>query len=185
MLVKLFKCLVCDKTILCSECYFGWKHQNHDKFIGKLSKRADWEVTARSQFNINKLNASLEYLKKFGSERGSGSGQVDFQALMGPKYEQFMLLQVKKPNMMEHLLSCFLDVEKEVHKTYKKIDFGAEQLQCCMCRRKNIVGMRRLACKHFMDEKCLRFVLKGGFLQCPLDKEHLLPGLKGETVNVI
>ena len=54
-----------------------------------------------------------------------------------------------------------------------------------MCRKKNIVGMRRLPCKHFIDEKCLRFVLKGGFLQCPLDKEYFLLGLKGEVVNVV
>ena len=138
-------------------------------------------MSTRSQFNIKKLNASLEYLKKFGNN----AEQLDFQALMGPKYQQFMQSQVQKPHMLEHLLSCFMDVEKEVHKTYKKIDFGEQQLFCCMCKRKNIVGMRRLLCKHFIDEKCLRFVLKGGFMQCPIDKEHFLPGMKGETVNVI
>lgn len=66
-----------------------------------------------------------------------------------------------------------------MHKTYKKIDFQEKEIRCCMCRKNNIVGMRRLQCKHFIDEKCLRFVLKGGFLICPVDKQPFLSGLHG------
>ena len=106
------------------------------------------------------------------------------EALMGPKYHEFMERKVQRASMLEHLLGCFLDVEKEVHKTYKKIDFGEGEIKCCMCGRKNIVGMRRLPCKHFIDEKCLKFVLKGGFLQCPADKQDFLPGMSGEVIKI-
>ena len=55
---------------------------------------------------MKKLNASLEYLKKMGNN----GEQLDFQALMGPKYQEFLQSQVQKPTMLEHLLSCFMDV---------------------------------------------------------------------------
>lgn len=71
-----------------------------------MSKKGEWEVSTRSQFNIKKLKASVEYVKQLGGR------ESDFRALMGPKYEEFMQMQVKRPSMLEHLMSCFLDVEK-------------------------------------------------------------------------
>jgi hypothetical protein len=37
--------------------------------------------------------------------------------------------------------------------------------------------MKRLGCKHFIDEKCLKFLLKSEIYQCPIDKKYILPGL--------
>lgn len=81
-------------------------------------------------------------------------------------------------------MNSLLDVEKEVHKTYKKLDFGESDTVCCVCRKKKIVGMRRMHCKHFIDEKCLKFVLQNKVRQCPVDKKYILPGLNGITVNI-
>lgn len=78
---------------------------------------------------------------------------------MGEKYEKFLENYIKKPTLVEHIVNSLLDVEKEAHKTYKKLDFVEKDIVCCMCRKKKIVGMRRLMCKHFVDEKCLKFLL--------------------------
>ena len=86
ILKKIFKCLLCEETYLCENCYSGWKHKSHDKFIGKLTKKSDWTVTKRSEFNMEKLNASLEYLKNVKKNSNSG----DLKELMGPNYDRFL-----------------------------------------------------------------------------------------------
>ena len=63
-------------------------------------------MSTRSQFNINKLKATLQYMKEMGAK----NTEADFKILMGPKYEEFMQLHEKKPSMLEHLMGCFLDV---------------------------------------------------------------------------
>lgn len=71
-----------------------------------------------------------------------------------------------------------------MHKTYKKLDFDEKDIVCCMCKKKKIVGMRRLSCRHFIDEKCLRFVLENSVRHCPVDKKFMLPGFSGITLHL-
>ena len=77
-----------------------------------------------------------------------------------------------------------MDVEKEVHKKFKKLEFYENDVICCMCKKKKIVGMRRMQCNHFIDEKCLRFILKRGMRICPIDKNHILFGLAGVDIKL-
>lgn len=81
-------------------------------------------------------------------------------------------------------MSAITDVEKEVHKTYKKLDFTEQDIVCCLCKKKKIVGMRRMNCKHFIDEKCLKFILKSSIKQCPIDKKYILPGLSDVNLKL-
>lgn len=67
-------------------------------------------------------------------------------------------------------------MEKDIYKLYKKIDFGQDDIKCIMCRRTNITDMRRLYCKHFIDEKCLRHLLNFKMVNCPLDNTTMLLG---------
>lgn len=78
---------------------------------------------------------------------------------MGPKYEKFLSNYIKKPTIKDHIINSLMDVEKQIHKTFKKIDFTQKDIACCACKKKKIVGMRRMSCKHFIDEKCLKFFL--------------------------
>ena len=48
---------------------------------------------------MSKLNASIEYLKKFGKNTKS----EEIQKLMGPKYEKFIEEQTKKPTVLEYI----------------------------------------------------------------------------------
>lgn len=59
-----------------------------------------------------------------------------------------------------------------------------KDIVCCMCKKKKIIGMRRLSCRHFIDEKCLRFILENDVRQCPVDKKYILPGLDGVHVKL-
>lgn len=79
-------------------------------------------------------------------------------------------------NTLEYLVGCFPSVEKEIYKLYKKIDFKESDIKCIMCRRANITSMRRLYCKHFIDEKCLKHLLNFNIVCCPLDSSTLLQG---------
>jgi hypothetical protein len=73
-------------------------------------------------------------------------------------------------------VSCFPSVEKEIYKLYKKIDFGESDIKCMMCKKSNITGMHRLYCKHFIDEKCLKFLLNFKTIKCPIDNTTMLHG---------
>lgn len=48
-----------------------------------------------------------------------------------------------------------------------------------MCKKKKIVGMRKMQCNHYIDEKCLKYLLKKGYRQCPIDKNYMLFGFNG------
>jgi hypothetical protein len=81
---------MCERYYLCKECYFKWEHKEHDKFVGRERKKDDWVVVERSIYNVNKFNANLEYVKKFGN----GGGEM--KKLMGENYEKFVSNYIKK-----------------------------------------------------------------------------------------
>ena len=53
--LKLYKCLFCKGMELCEECYMGWKHPEHDKWLSKDSITKKWGIAgSRSGFDYNR-----------------------------------------------------------------------------------------------------------------------------------
>jgi hypothetical protein len=69
-----------------------------------MSKKSEWMVVSRSYFNMSKLDASLEYLQKYGKDG------KDIKTLMGEKYDKFMEERVKPIHMIEHIVGSLLCV---------------------------------------------------------------------------
>lgn len=41
-----------------------------------------------------------------------------------------------------------------------------------------------MSCKHFIDEKCLKFFLENEIRQCPIDKCFIVPGLANIKLSI-
>lgn len=81
----------------------------------KTTKKSGWiPSSGRNQFDMNKLDISLSYLKQF-------KGNSDMKIIFGSNYEEFLAKHLKRATMYEYLVESLMNIEKEVFKTYKKL----------------------------------------------------------------
>jgi hypothetical protein len=54
-----------------------------------------------------------------------------------------------------------------------------------LCKKGKVTEMRRLSCKHFIDEKCLGFLLVNGERVCPYDKQPFLESFPELAIKIL
>ena len=115
---------------------------------------------------------SLKYVKQF-------KDQQQMKSLFGPNYQKFLQAHLRKQTILQYVIESLTSVEKEIYKTYRKIDYEEKDIKCLLCRKGKITQMRRLPCKHFICEKCLCVLLSSGERLCPFDSTPILPCFPG------
>ena len=194
---RLFHCIYCKSYELCEKCYLNYEHYHHNKFLVK--ENINW-IVAKSRERLNsrknknfdfcnntELSDEFEKNPKFSLPTASN---LNICITKENETENNEELCIDRNKTLETFIgSCFLayniqqdEVAPLTCNTKKFIgNFGTESKSLCIICKKfneNPSLMKRLFCKHLVDEECLIKYLKTRNYYCPEDNCEILKGFK-------